>query len=107
MFDDVGALDLSGIGWVVISTETGKRKGKAESKPEWVFSICEQAKAQGVKVFMKEDLLGILAEVIGTGNVVTREIPDWCILQNEVYISHVIQNKTGNVSTLLFKRFVP
>ncbi len=71
MFDDVGALDLSGIEWVVIGTETGKRKGKAESKPEWVFSICEQAKAQGVKVFMKEDLLGILAE-----EEMVQEFPD-------------------------------
>lgn len=61
MFDDIGIVDLTGIDWIVIGTETGKRKGKIDSKPEWVFSIYEQAKAQGIKIFMKEDLLGILS----------------------------------------------
>ncbi len=34
MFDDIGAVDLTGIEWIVIGTETGRRKGKAVSKPE-------------------------------------------------------------------------
>ena len=33
MFDDIGAVDLTGIEWIVIGTETGRRKGKTVSKP--------------------------------------------------------------------------
>lgn len=62
MSDDIGVLDLTGIEWIVIGTETGKRKGKIDSKKEWVEKIANQAKAQNVKVFMKEDLKGIVPE---------------------------------------------
>ena len=62
MFDDVGKLDLTDISWIVIGTETGNRKGKISSKREWVFNIYNQAKANNIPVFMKEDLLGILDE---------------------------------------------
>ena len=62
MFDDVGELDLTDISWVVIGTETGSRKGKVDSKKEWVFNIYNQCKEQGIPVFMKEDLLGIINE---------------------------------------------
>ena len=62
MFDDVGKLDLTDISWIVIGTETGNHKGKISSKREWVFNIYNQAKANNIPVFMKEDLLGILNE---------------------------------------------
>ena len=62
MFDDIGEVDFSGIEWVVIGTETGRRKGKAVSKPEWVWNLTEQAHALGIPVFMKEDLIPILGE---------------------------------------------
>ena len=62
MFDDVGELDLTDISWVVIGTETGSRKGKVDSKKEWVFNIYNQCKEQRIPVFMKEDLLGIINE---------------------------------------------
>lgn len=62
MFDDVGEVNLSGIEWIVIGTETGRRKGRAISKQEWVWSLTEQAHALGIPVFMKEDLLPILGE---------------------------------------------
>ena len=62
MFDDVGKLDLTDISWIVIGTETGNRKNKGISKREWVFNIYNQAKANNIPVFMKEDLLGILDE---------------------------------------------
>lgn len=62
MFDDIGDVDFSGIEWIVIGTETGKRKGKAISKPEWVWSLTEQAHALGIPVFMKEDILPIMGE---------------------------------------------
>ena len=55
-------VDLTGIEWIVIGTETGRRKGKAVSKPEWVWNLTHQAHALGIPVFMKEDLLPIMGE---------------------------------------------
>lgn len=71
MFDDVGELDLSGVEWIVIGTETGCRKGKSVSKIEWVNSITAQAHSLGIPVFMKEDLL----PVIGEENMI-QELPE-------------------------------
>ena len=54
-----------GSGWyrlVVVGTETGKRKGKSGSKPEWVDNIMRQTAARGIPTFMKEDLVPILGE---------------------------------------------
>lgn len=62
MFDDIGPVDLTGIEWVVIGTETGRRKGKSVSRPEWVRNLTRQAHALGIPVFMKEDLLPIMGE---------------------------------------------
>ena len=62
LFDDIGEIDFDGIDWIVIGTETGNRKGKSYSRPEWVLSIAEQAKAHGIPVFMKEDLLQIMGD---------------------------------------------
>ncbi len=62
IFDEIGEIDFEGIDWIVIGTETGHRKGKVDSRPEWVLHIAEQAKAQGIPVFMKEDLLPIMGE---------------------------------------------
>lgn len=62
LFDEVGTVDLRGVEWVVIGTETGRRKGKAVSRPEWVYGLAAQARAQKIPVFMKEDLLPILGE---------------------------------------------
>ena len=59
---DIGEIDFEGIDWIVIGTETGNRKGKSYSRPEWVLSIAEQAKAHGIPVFMKEDLLPIMGD---------------------------------------------
>ena len=55
-------IPYEGIDWIVIGTETGHRKGKVDSRPEWVLHIADQAQTQGVPVFMKEDLLPIMGE---------------------------------------------
>ena len=70
MFDNIGTVDLAGIEWIVIGTETGRRKGKAVSKPEWVWNLTHQAHALGTPVFMKEDLLPIIGE-----ESMTQELP--------------------------------
>ena len=58
--DGVGEVDLSGIGWAVLGTETGSCKGKISSEKEWIEGLYTQARAQGVPVFMKEALEGII-----------------------------------------------
>lgn len=60
--DGVGSVDLSGTDWIVLGTETGSCKGKIPSEKEWIDNLYSQAKAQGVPVFMKEALEGILPE---------------------------------------------
>lgn len=62
LFEDIGEIDFRGFDWVVIGTETGKRKGKVDARPEWVLHIAEQAKKCNIPVFMKEDLLPIMGE---------------------------------------------
>lgn len=60
--DEVGKTDLSGIGWVVIGTETGSCRGKTPTQKSWAEGLAEQALSAGIPVFMKEDLCGILPE---------------------------------------------
>lgn len=62
LFSDIVDIDFEGIDWIVIGTETGKRKGKVDARPEWVLHIAAQAKAHDIPVFMKEDLLPIMGE---------------------------------------------
>lgn len=62
LFEDIGEINLEGFEWIVVGTETGKRKGKVDAKPEWVLHIVEQAKKHHIPVFMKEDLLPIMGE---------------------------------------------
>ncbi len=63
LFENIGFVDLRGIDWIVIGTETGNRKNKAVTKIDWINNIVEQARRDGCKIFMKEDLFnGILDE---------------------------------------------
>jgi len=62
LFGELGDLDLDGLGWVVIGTETGNRKGKSTSEKHWILNISNQAKAKNIPVFMKETLLNIVGE---------------------------------------------
>ena len=43
LFGELGPVPLEGIGWVVIGTETGNRKGKVAAQKEWVLSLARQA----------------------------------------------------------------
>lgn len=60
--DEVGEVDLSGIDWVVVGTETGHCKGKISTQRSWAIALAAQAQAKNIPVFMKEDLFGILSE---------------------------------------------
>lgn len=59
---DVETIDLSGVSWVVIGSETGNRKGKIKTDPAWVKNIVLQAKKNAVPVFMKEKLVDVVGE---------------------------------------------
>lgn len=70
LFEALGELPLDGYEWVVPGTETGRRKGKVDARPEWVLDIAAQAQARGIPVFMKEDLLPIMGE-----EAMTQQLP--------------------------------
>ena len=62
LFEDLGPIDFSRVEWTVVGTETGRRRGKVDARPEWVASIARQAFDQGVLVFMKEALEPIMGD---------------------------------------------
>ena len=50
-------MDLAGIKWIVIGTETGKCKGKIDTKKEWVDHLVAVARKCSCKIFFKEELV--------------------------------------------------
>ena len=52
LLEDMKQLDLSNIDWVIVGCESGAKK--RECKPEWIFNIILQCKAQNVPVFVKQ-----------------------------------------------------
>jgi protein gp37 len=56
LFEDLGDIDLSGIRWIVIGTETGNCKGKIDTKKQWVNGLVKVARRYGSKIFYKEEL---------------------------------------------------
>ena len=62
LFDDPGQADLTGIDWIVIGTMTGAASRKVRTEPAWTYSLTDQAHAQNIPVFWKEDLVPIMGE---------------------------------------------
>jgi hypothetical protein len=52
LLEDLGEIDLSGITWVIVGGESGP--GARPMKREWVISIREQCRMQGVPFFFKQ-----------------------------------------------------
>jgi protein gp37 len=52
LLEDLGELDLSGIGWVIVGGESGH--GARPMHPEWVRSIRDQCLAASVPFFFKQ-----------------------------------------------------
>jgi protein gp37 len=52
LLEDIGAIDLTGISWVIVGGESGP--GARPMKKEWVISIRRQCKAYGVPFFFKQ-----------------------------------------------------
>lgn len=68
LFGDVGELKLDKIGWIVIGTETGNRKGKITAQADWIKNIVLQAQKKNIPVFMKTRLL----EIVGEENIIQK-----------------------------------
>ncbi|MGB8216302.1 MAG: DUF5131 family protein [Candidatus Methanoperedens sp.] len=66
-------LDLEGIDWVIIGQETGNRKGKISAQKEWVTELASIATDYGIPVWMKNNLIPMIAK-----DELLREMPtDW------------------------------
>jgi len=52
LLEDLGAIDLSGISWVIVGGESGH--GARPMKAEWVRSIRDQCQDAGVSFFLKQ-----------------------------------------------------
>jgi protein gp37 len=52
LLEDLGTLDLTGIGWVIVGGESGL--GARPMRPDWVRSIRDQCVAAGVPFFFKQ-----------------------------------------------------
>lgn len=52
LLEDIGAVDLSGIHWVIVGGESGPKA--RPMKPEWVEAIKEQCEMQGAAFFFKQ-----------------------------------------------------
>ena len=52
LLDDLGALDLTGIDWVIVGGESGP--GSRPMHPEWVRAIRDQCQRAGVPFFFKQ-----------------------------------------------------
>ncbi len=52
LLEDLGALDLSGIDWVIVGGESGF--GARPMKREWVISIRKQCRKYGIPFFFKQ-----------------------------------------------------
>lgn len=51
---DLGELDLTGIDWVVVGGESGRKATVRPMQKDWVYNIKNQADAQGVLFFFKQ-----------------------------------------------------
>jgi protein gp37 len=52
LLEDLGEIDLSGITWVIVGGESGS--GARPMRREWVVSIRQQCREQGVAFFFKQ-----------------------------------------------------
>ena len=52
LLEDLGELDLSGIGWVIVGGESGAKA--RPMKEEWVLNIRRQCEERGVPFFFKQ-----------------------------------------------------
>lgn len=52
LLENIGAVNLKGISWVIVGGESGRRARPI--KPEWVMSLRDQCLAEGIPFFFKQ-----------------------------------------------------
>lgn len=57
-------IPLTGIKWVIVGQETGNRKERIKVKPEWINGIHKTCIRAGIPVFMKNNLVGVVKNLI-------------------------------------------
>ena len=63
LHDDIAEfIDFSDFNWVIIGTETGKRKNKVIPKREWIEQIINVCREWNIPVFIKDSLADIWGE---------------------------------------------
>lgn len=60
-FNDLGD-EGTYIDWIIVGAETGNRKDKVVPQKEWIMEIVNSSKREGVPVFMKESLRGLMGD---------------------------------------------
>ena len=48
--------------WVIVGAETGNRKGKVKPEREWIEKLARLCRENGIPLFMKESIRGIMGE---------------------------------------------
>ncbi len=76
LLEDLGELDLRGIGWVIVGGESGAKA--RPMKEEWVLNIRRQCKEQGVPFFFKQ------WGTWGADGVRRDKKANGCLLQGEI-----------------------
>jgi protein gp37 len=56
------SFNVRGLDWAIVGAETGNRKGKVIPEKSWVDSIAVACAENGVPLFMKESLRGIMGD---------------------------------------------
>jgi protein gp37 len=56
LLEDLGSIDLAGIAWVIVGSESGR--GARPMNEDWIRSLRDQCQAQGVPFFFKQRLDG-------------------------------------------------
>lgn len=59
---DVGIGSFGGAKWVIVSAETGNRKGKVVPEKAWIDNIATACAEPGKPIFMKESLRAIMTD---------------------------------------------
>lgn len=57
-------LNLEGIDWVIVGSETGNRKDKVIPEPKWVKKIIDECRMRRISIYLKDSLKEIYPEEI-------------------------------------------
>ncbi len=62
IFASISPLTISGVKWIIIGAETGRRKDKVIPERKWIEDIVNECKKSDIPIFMKSSLADIWGE---------------------------------------------